>query len=521
MRKSIFCYTVVLFCLLLVAGCSKMPEGLIKKDMDKGEEELMDGIPPESEDQVSDNETNSSDQQNISLYFWDKENNMLVYESQNIEITDTALPVEEIVKALIKGPKTQDLQPVIYRLTKILGVEQTDDIVTIDLSKEFLKSESLLVARTSIVNTLVERGDIEYVKITVNGRELTVDGTPDGETLGVLSKSSNRIDELIAAENRQVNEDSLKEVNRELFFRDFRGNYLLPEVRPVKVKNGGIARAIIEELIKGPVETSKGLYPVIPKGTKLLDAKLLDGGKTDMQIVALYFSKDIKVPFLNKETSRGEKHSPEELEEESDLLKSKEAVILSSIVYSLSGLNNIEGVKIFYQNDYNNYIDMPLYDKDLKKPLSEENFPNKLGKKLKIYFPDSSASYLVPDYRAMSRENLQIAKAIIDELILGPRDDTEQIGVMPQGISSEDIKVSMDKNNIRVIIDLPGKLDGNRMGSTGALMTLYSIVNSLTDPVNTSNIKEVQFMVDGHVVNSFGNLEFSEPFIRNPAIIQE
>jgi germination protein M len=71
------------------------------------------------------------------------------------------------------------------------------------------------------------------------------------------------------------------------------------------------------------------------------------------------------------------------------------------------------------------------------------------------------------------------------------------------------------------MVDLPESLDGNKMGSTGALMTLYAMVNSLTDPVNTSNIKEVQFLVGGKVVKSFGNLEFSEPFIRNPAIIQE
>ena len=71
------------------------------------------------------------------------------------------------------------------------------------------------------------------------------------------------------------------------------------------------------------------------------------------------------------------------------------------------------------------------------------------------------------------------------------------------------------------MVDLPTKLDGNKMGSTGALMALYAVVNSLTDPVNTSNVKEVKFLVDGQNVKTFGNLEFSEPFIRNPAIIKE
>ena len=121
----------------------------------------------------------------------------------------------------------------------------------------------------------------------------------------------------------------------------------------------------------------------------------------------------------------------------------------------------------------------------------------------------------------MSRQNVQIAKTIIDELILGPREDTDHVAVIPPEISKGDIKVWMDSNNRTIMVDLPDSLDGNKMGSTGALMTLYAMVNSLTDPVNTSNIKEVQFLVGGKIVKSFGNLEFSEPFIRNPAIIQE
>ena len=111
----------------------------------------------------------------------------------------------------------------------------------------------------------------------------------------------------------------------------------------------------------------------------------------------------------------------------------------------------------------------------------------------------------------MSRQNLQIARTIIDELILGPREGTGQKAVIPADISRGDIKVWMDDSNTRVIVDLPAKLDGSKMGSTGTLMTLYAIVNSLTDPANTSNVKEVQFLVEGKVVKTFGNLEFSDP----------
>ena len=52
-------------------------------------------------------------------------------------------------------------------------------------------------------------------------------------------------------------------------------------------------------------------------------------------------------------------------------------------------------------------------------------------------------------------------------------------------------------------------------------MVLYSIVNSLTDPVNAENVKQVQFLVDGKYVEEFGNMSLAEPFVRNPALIKE
>ena len=47
----------------------------------------------------------------------------------------------------------------------------------------------------------------------------------------------------------------------------------------------------MEELIKGPVEQSEGLYSVIPQGTKLLETNLLDGDEEDSKVVALIFQR--------------------------------------------------------------------------------------------------------------------------------------------------------------------------------------------------------------------------------------
>jgi spore germination protein GerM len=278
LKRTAYNFIVTLL-VLLVAGCggiNKPPEGLIKKDVidDLGKTEIFDSDSAE-DNKVGDDHAISIIQQNASLYFWDKENNKLVSESRKILATDMDSFIVEVVEGLIKGPISKELQPVIPSKTKVLEIQQIDNIVNINLSEDFLESEDLLVARTALVNTLTEQEKIKYVKININGRELTRDGTDETQSLGVLVRATNNLNELIATQGNDSAQDNIKEINWELFFRDFRGQYLLSEIRPIRVKNGGIARAIIEELIKGPISVSEGLYPVLPQGTQLLDVKLM------------------------------------------------------------------------------------------------------------------------------------------------------------------------------------------------------------------------------------------------------
>ena len=297
LKRTAYNFIVTLL-VLLVAGCggiNKPPEGLIKKDVidDLGKTEIFDSDSAE-DNKVGDDHAISIIQQNASLYFWDKENNKLVSESRKILATDMDSFIVEVVEGLIKGPISKELQPVIPSKTKVLEIQQIDNIVNINLSEDFLESEDLLVARTALVNTLTEQEKIKYVKININGRELTRDGTDETQSLGVLVRATNNLNELIATQGNDSAQDNIKEINWELFFRDFRGQYLLSEIRPIRVKNGGIARAIIEELIKGPISVSEGLYPVLPQGTQLLDVKLMDDDNGEPGIVALYFSKELK-----------------------------------------------------------------------------------------------------------------------------------------------------------------------------------------------------------------------------------
>ena len=71
-----------------------------------------------------------------------------------------------------------------------------------------------------------------------------------------------------------------------LYFSDPSGNYLVPEKRSIAAVEG-IARATIDELIKGPAPGSQ-LLPTIPKGTVLKDINIRPDG-----LARVDFSKEL------------------------------------------------------------------------------------------------------------------------------------------------------------------------------------------------------------------------------------
>jgi hypothetical protein len=227
-----------------------------------------------------------------------------------------------------------------------------------------------------------------------------------------------------------------------------------------------------------------------------LKIKYVEGSDSSKGL-ELYFSKEFKSAFDNQINS--------------------EFMMVGSLVHSLAGLPEAEWLKIYYQDEWEEYVDAPIMILNLKRKFSKENFPHLLGTRIKVYFGDKDVMNLVPEYRVISRSSTDIATEIIKELIEGPL-QADHVGVIPK-LSTKDIEVWVDDKT--AFVNLPSKINGSSLGSAGETMALYSIVNSLTDPANTENIKQVQFLVDGKVVQEFGNMALGEPFVRNPALIKE
>lgn len=111
------------------------------------------------------------------MYFNQKDTNTLVPEARNIDVRElTKEPYQTLMNLLISGPKDEKLERTIPEGTKINKIELKENILRIDLSKEFIENHTQGVesqARTiySIVNTMTGLNEVDAVKIIIDGDE--------------------------------------------------------------------------------------------------------------------------------------------------------------------------------------------------------------------------------------------------------------------------------------------------------------------------------------------------------------
>jgi len=117
----------------------------------------------------------------IDLYFPDISGKYLLKEERMLP--KTLSMARETVNQWLKGPVvTGTMQSSVSTATMLLDIAIKDNIVIVDLSKEFLLSNSKVspeVALYGLVNTLTQFSTINQVQIRVEGKPITKYGTID------------------------------------------------------------------------------------------------------------------------------------------------------------------------------------------------------------------------------------------------------------------------------------------------------------------------------------------------------
>jgi germination protein M len=177
-------------------------------------------------------------------------------------------------------------------------------------------------------------------------------------------------------------------------------------------------------------------------------------------------------------------------------------------------------IVIFSYTIFNKFI-VPAWERYKEKPVVTKEVPYKEEEieevqpvpaeemaEVNLYFSDSQAMYLVPEKRKISQIPSLARQAVI-ELIKGP-ESSDLYPAIPQGTKINEVYIADDI----VYIDLSKEIFENHPGgSSGELMTVYSIVNTLTE---IPPIKGVQILVEGNEMESLvGHIDISMPLLRD------
>ncbi len=169
---------------------------------------------------------------------------------------------------------------------------------------------------------------------------------------------------------------------------------------------------------------------------------------------------------------------------------------------------------------FNKFI-VPLWERYREKPIVTKEAPFKEEERkevqpvpteemveVNLYFSDSQAMYLVAEKRKIS-QTPSLTRQIINELIKGP-ENPDFYPTIPKKTQVNEVYIVDDIAYIDISEEMFKSHPG---GSSGELMTVYSIVNTLTE---ITPIKGVQILVEGNEMKSLaGHIDISMPLLRD------
>lgn len=164
-KKIILLFLILLIIIFIVGFFS------IKYVKNKKEKEIRNEYIPQEE--ISEEQSRETI---VSLYFPDKETNLLKPEARLVNINDLMQsPYNVLVELVINGPKNDKLSKIIPENTKLLNSSLNGECLTLDFSSELLnynkedsKAKNNLIY--SIVNTVTELNEVNKVKFLINGQ---------------------------------------------------------------------------------------------------------------------------------------------------------------------------------------------------------------------------------------------------------------------------------------------------------------------------------------------------------------
>ena len=279
--------------------------------------------------------------------------------------------------------------------------------------------------------------------------------------------------------------DNKNEYNATLYFLSSTGNRLETEERTLAIEESESALALkmLSELVKGPEKPE--LINSLPDGVAVLSIDVSGGQATVNFNDKFVFNTEIERIFS-----------------------------CTAVVSTLTALPGIERVRFLVEGKPLNTLD----GKEVAR-LSRDDivYDSQLVvadyRYVKLYFANKNSDLLIPEGRTVtvnSKESLEYV--LVNELIKGP-----SAGYIYPTIPEGTKAISVETKEGTCFVNLSQEFKSRHSGgSAGEIMTIYSIVNTLTE---LDSVEKVQFLIEGQKMEVFIHCIFNEPFVRNENLI--
>ncbi len=133
--------------------------------------------------------------------------------------------------------------------------------------------------------------------------------------------------------------------------------------------------------------------------------------------------------------------------------------------------------------------------------------------KVVLYYLDADGEKLEAVTKKITMKE-GIARAALEELVKGPGESKKLQSPIPEGTKVNDINIE----DGLCTVDFSKELRDNHWGgSTGEMLTVYSIVDVLTQ---FPTVEKVQILIDGQKVDTLvGHMDLSKPLERNEDVL--
>jgi len=159
----------------------------------------------------------------------------------------------------------------------------------------------------------------------------------------------------------------------------------------------------------------------------------------------------------------------------------------------------------------------PRLKEEVLPSITPEVIPEKT-RSVKLYFVSEKGTTLTIETREINATGSELDQAhlIIQELIVGPAPNSNLAPTIPPGTKLRQIYFDSGGS---AYVDFSREIQDNHPGgSTGELLTIFSVVNTLV--ANSPKIKRVQVLVEGKEIPTLaGHIDTSRPFKKNEEIL--